>query len=224
MKMLISDYDGTLNKNEDYILKIDLKLNIDAIKEFRRKGNIFVISTTRSYDSIKEEIYKYKIPYDFLTCNNGSVIFDYKDNVIYKNILSCNDLHKISDVLNGYDITYIDIYGKQVSIIDPDIVYASIKEFWKYKKIKQELNDYKVVLRNLNIFIKNSSTKLDGANILKEYLATNEIYAVGDSKDELELLQAYDGYKMLMSDPCLYNKNIKTTSSVHKVIKKIKKI
>ena len=151
--MLISDYDGTLNVNDDLLFKIDLKLNINAIKEFRCKGNIFVISTARGYNSIKEEIVKYNIPYDYLTCNN-----------------------------------------------------------------------FKLQYRNFHTYIKNECTKLDGANFLKNYLKIEDIYAVGDSKDELELLQAYNGYKMIFSDPALLNKNIQTTSSVHKVIKKIKKV
>lgn len=219
MKMLISDYDGTLNVNDDLLFKIDLKLNINAIREFRCKGNIFVISTARGYNSIKEEVIKYNIPYDFLTCNNGSVIFDNKDNLLYANTLSIDDLGYIKNTFSDKSLFYFDVYENEQENIKDNIVYVGFRG-----KTKKQLSNYKLQYRNFHTYIKNECTKLDGANYLKEYLKIEDIYAVGDSKDELELLQAYNGYKMIFSDPALLNKNIQTTSSVHKVIKKIKKV
>ena len=219
MNLLISDYDGTLYIDNEK----QLRKNIEAIKEFRKNGNIFVISTARGYNSIKEEINKYQIPYDYLTCVNGSIIFDKDNNIIYKNTLSVDDLFKIKNILES-NIHFIDIYDNTNNSISSNILYVSSKEFWKYKLIKEQLIDYDVIMRNYNLFIKKHSSKLDGANFLKDYLKIEDIYAVGDSEDELELLRTYNGYKMILSSPCLYNKNIKTTTSVHKVIKKIKKI
>ena len=55
MKLLVSDYDGTLKSD----IK-NLMVNIEAINEFRKKGNHFSIATGRDYYSIKKEIDKYK--------------------------------------------------------------------------------------------------------------------------------------------------------------------
>src|SRR5574344_1034320 len=82
MKLLVSDYDGTLKPD----IK-NLYLNIEAIKRFKEKGNTFMISTGRSFVSIKKEITKYNIPYDFLSCNDGAILFDNNDNILYKNII-----------------------------------------------------------------------------------------------------------------------------------------
>ena len=50
-KLLVADYDNTFYTNEEQLYK-----NIKDIKKFQKEGNIFVISTSRSWKSIKEEI------------------------------------------------------------------------------------------------------------------------------------------------------------------------
>ena len=47
--MLVSDYDGTFKSN----IK-NLKINIEAVNRFRENGNLFAISTARSFNSIKK--------------------------------------------------------------------------------------------------------------------------------------------------------------------------
>lgn len=71
MKVLASDYDGTL-RSEELIDKAD----IQAIHEFRKAGNIFGLVTGRSMESIKIEIEKNKFEFDFIVANNGGVIYD----------------------------------------------------------------------------------------------------------------------------------------------------
>lgn len=52
MKLLASDFDGTLllhpNRNDNIILKNDKK----AIKKFQKEGNLFGICTGRSLDGV----------------------------------------------------------------------------------------------------------------------------------------------------------------------------
>ena len=77
MKLLVSDYDDTL-----YTSDYSIRLNVEAIKKFRKNGNLFAISTARDFTSIKEEIKKHNIPYDFLSCYNSNAIYDKDDNII----------------------------------------------------------------------------------------------------------------------------------------------
>jgi len=53
-KILFSDYDNTLYRNEDEIVK-----NIESINKFISKGNIFGIASGRSYIDIKNKLEKY---------------------------------------------------------------------------------------------------------------------------------------------------------------------
>ncbi len=59
-KILISDYDDTL-----FIDEKGIKENVLKIKEFRKAGNKFIISTARNYESIIEEVEKYDIEVDY---------------------------------------------------------------------------------------------------------------------------------------------------------------
>ncbi len=80
MKLLVSDYDQTLTVG-------DINKNIEMISKFVKKNNYFVIATGRNYKSIMNEIKKLEIPYQFLICNDGSIIFDKNNKEIYRNNL-----------------------------------------------------------------------------------------------------------------------------------------
>ena len=219
-KMLISDYDGTLKTGSN----ISLQLNIRAIRKFMNGENKFVISTARGFDSIKRETNKYNIPYDYLTCNNGAIIFDNRDQIIHQKTLSMGDIEDIQMVasLENLDVYFYDVYGQKGR---EDIVYGSIPVgfFYKNDHLEQLLSPLEVIKRGGHIFVKKKCNKLDGALVLSDYLDIDDIYAVGDSVDELELLRNCNGYKMLFSDNALNGYDIKTTTSVRSLIKKINK-
>lgn len=69
MKLLISDFDGTLYQNntiEDHTL---LK-----IEKWQKEGNYFIVATGRDYSSIMEKIKIHDISPDFIIGNNGATI------------------------------------------------------------------------------------------------------------------------------------------------------
>lgn len=76
MKVLATDYDGTLIRGE-FITSEDKS----AINKWRRSGNLFGIVTGRGYASLMDEINIQKVEYDFLICNNGCVIKDKSSNI-----------------------------------------------------------------------------------------------------------------------------------------------
>lgn len=73
MKIIASDYDGTLNQN-----RIIAKRDIDAIKAWRAAGNQFGVVTGRGLPGILHEMNYYSAPFDFLICNNGCALYDGK--------------------------------------------------------------------------------------------------------------------------------------------------
>ena len=217
--MLVCDYDGTLNTD----FKIDLRLNINAIKKFMGQGNKFVISTARGFNSIKYEINKYNIPYDYLTCNNGAVIFDNRDNVMYKNTLSKKEIDGIKMAVSSDKkrVYFFDVYGYRGN--EEDIIYGSIPVsfFYDVSELEELLHPLEVQKRGNHVFVKKQSSKLDGALILERNLDVNKIYAVGDGEDDRELLKYFGGYKMFINS--LKDPDMKMTTSVHSLIKKIMK-
>lgn len=70
MKLLASDYDGTLRRQEV------AQSEIEAIRKFQSEGNLFGIVTGRAVDMILEELRQFNVPFDFLICNNGAIVAD----------------------------------------------------------------------------------------------------------------------------------------------------
>lgn len=82
MKILASDLDGTLRVTES-IGEDDLK----AIKEFRKQGNKFIISTGRTISGIKKVFEEADLEFDYLVLCNGGIILDSEWNIIENNII-----------------------------------------------------------------------------------------------------------------------------------------
>ncbi len=70
-KFLISDYDGTF-----FIDDKSIKYNIEKVKEFRDKGNIFAIATGRSFYDFTKKLEEFDIEYDYLIINHGVTLLD----------------------------------------------------------------------------------------------------------------------------------------------------
>ena len=77
-KILVSDYDNTFYLNDE-----DIERNKKAVQKFRKKGNLFVLATGRSYIDIKSKIDKYNIEYDYLIINHGATIIGENEEVLY---------------------------------------------------------------------------------------------------------------------------------------------
>ena len=76
-KILFSDYDNTLYKNDESI-----KNNVKYINKFVKVGNMFSIASGRSYIDIKDELNRYNIPFNYLILNHGATILDNNLNII----------------------------------------------------------------------------------------------------------------------------------------------
>ncbi len=78
MKIIASDYDGTFNHNGITTEKLN------AVSTWRKAGNLFGIISGRGFPSLLECIQEHPFEYDFLVCNNGAVIYDTKDKIIFE--------------------------------------------------------------------------------------------------------------------------------------------
>ena len=75
-KIIFSDYDQTF-----YVSDEDIEKNKIAVKEFKSRGNIFVIATGRSYLDFYKKLNQYNFDYDYVILNHGATILDKNDNV-----------------------------------------------------------------------------------------------------------------------------------------------
>lgn len=236
MKIVFSDYDGTIkpfHQEPNILEKITFKKNLNSINKFVEKGNKFIITTGRSTNSILKEIKKYNINFSYLTTYDGRVTIDKENNVLEAKKIDKEILKTLKSVIENNKLvessTFYDEFGVVKSFDNVILVSLSpkynndIKELLKQMFKKEKSID---IIDNYNhneILIAVKSDKVDGAKFLINRNNWNicDIYTVGDSKNDLELLTEYDGYRMLFSHNCLLLPVENVTTSVHKLIKKI---
>ena len=100
MKLIASDFDGTIFIDE----KIKTE-DIEAIRDFQAKGNLFGIVTGRSYHSLLVLI-EGRIGPDFVIANNGSHIFVKNGKKMSEILKYSLDKDKLRDVIDYYGRTY----------------------------------------------------------------------------------------------------------------------
>lgn len=233
-KLIVSDYDGTLKpKNESIFID-----NIESIKDLRTNGS-FMISTGRVYSSIKDEILKYNISYDYLSCANGNALFDNKDNIIYNSLVEPYVLNEIKE-MNKYilEIESLDAYGER-SDKPCEYLIRLIEDL----KLRRKLVDKLLSLpefdyctdgeSKFNIHVFNSVNKIKTIVTVKDLLGINEneIITLGDGPNDIDMIKYYNGaiigdnldcYAELNSNPkydsfSSFTNNIKTLSRARKI-------
>lgn len=86
MKLIAADYDGTLN----YCGKVTEE-DLEALEKWQAEGNLFVIDTGRSLESIRIEAEKNNLNPDYYITNNGGMVFDKNSERLNASFLD-NDL------------------------------------------------------------------------------------------------------------------------------------
>lgn len=142
MKLFASDYDGTLRITAD--VSNDNKKMIDA---WRAAGNLFVIVTGRSMESITAEQQRNQFSFDYLISNNGGVIYDAQLQKLSETLM---DYQKALGVLAYIKtiscISYVinDGFHRAKVIVNPHIVDR------KYGQVKPTM-DAEEILANQKI-------------------------------------------------------------------------
>lgn len=226
MKLLVTDYDGTM-----YYEQQDLKTlreNIEALKQFK-KQNMVVIATGRPFTSIKKEIDNHDIPYNYIISSNGACLFDQNNSPIYTQTIKQEIIQKTLNYLQKLPyitkIKLIDIYGNETNNLENVIqIYVEIKisSIFELKRIKQELE----FLNNNQFFnmcyFFNQTDKIDGIRIIQQMhqIDNQDIYTIGNDTNDLLMLKEYNGNRVPYSYPRIMLERLPKTS-VKKLVQKI---
>lgn len=225
MKIIASDFDNTLYVKDE----IDMSKNIDSVKKFIDKGNIFIIITGRSFTNIKKVLNEKKIPYSFLVCQDGANIFDKNDKCLKSNYLNLTK----AQILEKYLIDRNIDYSFESAFNDNDTINNAVK----ITITLSGKEDSKMVLKNI---INNTKVKIYAyvsskhINIIDDYVnksralkylekegyIKDEITVIGDDVNDYEMLSNYNGVVMEKHDPTLDSLNKKCIKSVHDYIDK----
>lgn len=193
MSILFSDFDNTIYLKDDMNVTFN---NIKAINKYIDSGNIFVIVTGRNYNDIKKEIDKYNIPYSYLICCDGAIIFDSNDNCLDVTVL---DNKIIDDIINKLDIDtskiifdngyhFTDDRNGAVRVVldmndkNNNSYILNNDDIWTYMSTK-----------HININSKCNDKKFAVYKLSKLIGVKSNIHVIGDSVNDYCMLKEFDG-------------------------------
>lgn len=114
MKIIASDYDGTLNHGG-----IDDKKR-NAIKEWREKGNKFGIVSGRMANDLFEIYKRNELNLDFLLACNGAVILTTDGKILKEDFIDASILKPLLNFLFSCGSTWAAIQSGRSYVIDED--------------------------------------------------------------------------------------------------------
>lgn len=134
IKILASDLDGTLIKNEVVSDK-----DIQAIKKLKDLGHKMIISTGRSPSGVKHLTDKTPIEYDYLVLCNGALVLDRDHEIIIKKEIPSSvikDLHQ-TILKNEEYIFYVDD-GKHSMLLEGCVTEPYVDSGYFTKRISHQ--------------------------------------------------------------------------------------
>ena len=199
-KILVSDFDGTLYTTFDEFL-----YNLQEIKKFINRNNIFIIATGRNYKDIIKLTEHYNIPFQYIICNDGGTIFDKNGKLIYKRDIPVELSHNILKYIYDndlYDLTYIDTgfdYTKDINnnvngiIIKVVDIKKSEKILDKLLKKFDDINGY-ISDNWINITQKDVS-KANAIKFImeKDKIKKENIYTIGNTINDISMIKEFSG-------------------------------
>lgn len=201
LKIIASDFDGTICRNG--IITDRDKI---AIREWQKNGNHFGIVTGRSHE-ILDIFKKFEIKLDYAIAYNGAVVFNDKGIILHE------DWFKRGIAKEFYDFAYSTEYGftKPKSYYFDDDFDDNSKEYQLSLCLKDEYNakEFTELINKkfegkLTSYangqwidtVKYGTSKATGithyANLIG--VKKEDIYTVGDSLNDLPMIQAFNGY------------------------------
>lgn len=235
MKLLVSDYDGTFETG-----RLSPYINVNSIRRFMDAGNVFALSSGRSYTSLKLVAEKYNIPYDYLATCDGSLLFDKDGNNLMFNTMSSKVIGDLQELigLNLHKKVNFTHEKEYDTFHSDDMRLASIAFFIdegkitsKFKRLYQELKEkhpeldffvynwyeeYYYMIKPKNVTKSTTVGKL--GRILQ--IPKEEIYTVGDNTNDIEMIRDYNGF-MIGNCEKLEPVALKRYSSVRRLVKDI---
>ena len=209
MSMLFSDYDGTFANTTK-----NISINCDAVANYMKRGNVFVLSSGRSFNSLFKKTIEHNIPYDYLACADGSYLFDKNGNLLLSHYVSHDAVSQVRELEDLAKFDRIDYtYERDYSVVyDNNEKIASISFVIKDKNINSKLNkrflelkrenpqyDYVVYgFEDISYYMIKAKGISKSAPIAyledKLMVPKREIFTVGDGINDLEMIRDYNGF------------------------------
>ena len=197
MKVLASDFDNTIYFLNDPIIT---KKNVEIIKRFIAEGNIFCLITGRTYMEVKKDLEKIGLPYTYLICGDGAMIFDSTDYCLQTIGLSKDVVEKTISILRKENYEPYLEDGYNITTNPNDCIKISAEYDNKelatkvVEKINKELDVYAYASRK-HINVNNKANDKKQAIIRVAEIADiplSTINVIGDSINDYEMLESFN--------------------------------
>ena len=228
-KMLVCDFDGTIETSSKFITK----LNFSAIKKFREHGNKLVIASGRHFKSLKKKLDYYECQYDALICNGGCVGININNTPIFEFGFKDQEISQIEYCFYGidknikYNIHFYNYNGATTRDNNPIEIVFRIQSPANYNLVYNTLRfnlfNYDYRIHNNCIYVRKNLSKSDGIYEINKLFEINDnnIYTIGNGKGDFEMIRDYNGYNVLFSHQSLNSVSKGTVLNVAKLVKKI---
>ena len=124
-KMLITDLDRTLLRDDNSVSAE----NYEALKRFRKKGNLIAVATGRNIFSVNQ-VLKDDFPIDFLIFSSGVGIMNWaKKKIIYENHLNENEIKSVIKILISHKVDFM---------VHDVVPYNHKFFFWKWENFNPD--------------------------------------------------------------------------------------
>lgn len=246
MKILASDYDGTLNVGGTVS-----KENIEAIQKWRAAGNLFGMVSGRNLGSLKKFMDQDSVPYDYLVGCNGAVMTDADGNVVGDICVSPRMVKTLLREIHRFEAHYVSAsydWGSTPARADSDIRADDemlMIDGVRLSRVYQVSGYYTCPEHALFVrnacetlfpeqikglmpspqgidFVRVGTNKAEGIRSLIRYrgIFPEIILTVGDGENDLDMLLAPDfcGYAMQNSMPAVLEQVSRRTESVAHLI------
>ena len=230
-KILVSDYDNTFFRDDK-----EIKENMLKVEEFRRKNNLFIIATGRSYYDFNRALKEYDIKYDYLIINQGATILDNKNNIIENHTID----EKVKDMiaedlkLNDEETMFacsalesrVSIKNEKITKIHKGYenidIARKMNEFIN-NKYSSSVNSYLITTSNSIEIISSMTNKAKAISKIAEIenIDKQNVFTIGDSYNDIEMIKSFNGFCVENAQQEVKDVSIKVCSSVSELIDEI---
>lgn len=219
MKIIGSDYDGTLNHNGID----DIKKN--AIEKWRKAGNVFALISGRGAKDILQIYEEKQFGCDYLIADNGAVIMK-ADGTVVSDVRCDKELIKpLLNLLFESGCVFGDVHAEKSFIVcseeaicrDGEYTQENMPEVTYFTQVSTMLDDFESAKRVTDIVRKKFGEKLNplqngrcidivradmnkakGLYLLMGIVGAeyNDVIAVGDNINDRDMIKEFRSYAM----------------------------
>ena len=206
MKIIASDFDGTLYRN-----RIITDRDKNAILQWQKDGNAFGIVTGRGRD-ILETAAEHGIKLDYAIAYNGALVLNEKGEVLYEDWFQRGIAKEYYDFAYSTEYQFAHPYNCTVDENDTSkehqltLLLKDSEDAKEFAKLLNEKFEGRLTSFSNGQWIntvKYGTSKATGIEHYAELFGVDrkDIYTVGDFFNDLPMLQAFDGYVVSTCHP-----------------------